>query len=154
MPIEGREDDVIVLTVIKRFASYNEHDVAAFLPEQAQKLIDDGFAVEGGGVDDPPVNLHEPHAVQEGDQLTCTMGEWAGEPSGYAYQWQADGVDIATGTPYPLTVADVGKTFTCLVTATNDAGSTAAPPSNEVVVVEPPAGEELAAAPSHRRRRN
>jgi hypothetical protein len=153
MPIEGREDEVIVLTVIKRFASYNEHDVAAFLPEQAQKLIDDGFAVEGGGADDPPVNLYVPQASQEGALISCTMGEWAGEPTAYAYQWQSDGADVAEGTPYSITAGDIGHVFTCLVTATNAAGSTTAPPSNEVEVTEPPAGTEMA-APSHRRRRS
>jgi hypothetical protein len=86
MPVEGREDEVIVLTVIKRFASYNEHDVAAFLPEQAQKLIDDGFAVEGGGADDPPVNLDVPHVAQDNDLINCTMGNWTGSPTSYAYR--------------------------------------------------------------------
>jgi hypothetical protein len=152
VPIEGREDDVIVLTVIKRFASYNEGEVAAFLPEAAQALIDDGFAVEGGGADDPPVNLHVPYAAQENGVVSCTMGEWAGDPSSYAYQWQNDGEEVGDGTnSYAVTAGDVGKTVTCIVTATNAAGSTAAPPSNGVIVTEPPASE--AAAASHSRRR-
>lgn len=150
MPIEGREDEVIVLTVIKRFASYNEHEVAAFLPEQAQRLIEDGFAVEGGAADDPPVNLYVPQASQENGVVNCTMGEWAGEPSSYAYAWQSDGADVGDGTnPYPVTADDVGKTVTCVVTATNAGGATAAPPSNGVVVTEPPASD----AASHSRRR-
>ena len=157
MPIEGREDEVIVLTIIKRFASYNEGEVAAFLPEQAQALIDDGFAVEGGGADDPPVNLHVPMASQENGFINCTMGTWAGmdaEPHSYAYQFKSDGEDVGDGSnPYALVAGDIGKTITCVVTATNAAGSTAAPPSNGVVVTEPPASD-AAAATHHRRRRS
>jgi hypothetical protein len=150
MPIEGRDDEVIILTFSKPWASYNEHDVAAFLPEHAQELIELGVAVEGGGVDDPPVNLAAPYVTQDGALINCTMGEWAGSPSSYAYAWTSDGVAVGDGTtPYLFTVGDVGKTIICLVTATNPAGSTEAPPSNELVVVEPPAGTELA----HSRRR-
>jgi hypothetical protein len=153
MPVEGRDDEVIVVTIIKRFASYNEHEIAAFLPEQAQKLVDDGFAVQAG-LDDPPVNLHAPHASQENGVVNCTVGEWTGEPSSYFYNWQSDGVDVGDGTnPYAITAADIGKTVTCVVTATNAAGQGASPSSNGVVVTEPPAGAE-AAAPSHRRRRS
>ena len=90
--------------------------------------------------------------------VNCTMGIWTGNPTAYAYQWQSDGTDIGDGSnPHALTAADVGHTFTCVVTATNEFGSTPGPPSNGVVVTEPPAGAETAAeslAPSHRRRRS
>ena len=39
----------------------------------------------------PPANVDVPHVQQAGDTLTCTMGNWDGEPTGYAYQWQLDG---------------------------------------------------------------
>ena len=153
MPVEGRDDEVITVTFTKHFLSYNEAEVAAFLPEHARELIGAGVAIEGGP-NDPPVNIHTPYATQEDAVVNCTVGEWTGTPSSYAYAWQSDGVDVGDGTnPYAITAADIGKTVTCVVTATNDAGSTAAPPSNEVVVTEPPAGTEMA-APSHRRRRS
>jgi hypothetical protein len=82
----------------------------------------------------PPVVRNVPYAAQEGTNLTCTMGEWVGEPTSYAYQWQVDGVAGATGTPLAVTAADNGKVFTCIVSATNANGVTAAPPSNAVTV--------------------
>jgi hypothetical protein len=154
MPVEGRDDEVITLTFTKHALSYNEGDVAAFLPEHAQELIDQGVAV-AGGPGDPPVNLDVPHATQDNDLINCTMGNWTGSPTSYAYQWQSDGVDVGDGTnPYPITAADAGKTVICVVTATNDAGSTAAPPSNEVVVVAPEGAEAAGHAHSRRRPRS
>jgi hypothetical protein len=99
-------------------------------------------APEGGGPDPvpttPPVNVDVPHVQQEGDTLTCTMGNWEGEPTGYTYQWQLDGADITGGTAtLPIMADDVGKTATCVVSATNALGTTAAPPSNGVVVTAP-----------------
>lgn len=83
----------------------------------------------------PPGNVDVPHVNQDGDTLACTMGNWSGEPTGYAYQWQLDGNDAGTDSDtLVVTAGDVGKTATCVVTATNDLGSTAAPPSNGVVV--------------------
>jgi hypothetical protein len=78
---------------------------------------------------------------QVGSELTCTMGNWEGmqaEPHSYAYAWQLDGADITGGTAtLPVVAADVGKSATCVVSATNAAGTTAAPPSNAVVVAPP-----------------
>lgn len=78
----------------------------------------------------PPVNVDVPHVSQDGDTLSCTMGNWDNTPTSYAYQWQLDGTDAA-GTDDMLGVLsnDIGKVATCIVTATNAAGSTAAPPS-------------------------
>ena len=85
----------------------------------------------------PPVNVDVPHVSQNGTTLNCTMGNWDGEPTSYAYQWQKAGADVsgATSDTY-ITVppGDVGQSFTCIVSATNDAGTTTAPPSNAVVV--------------------
>jgi hypothetical protein len=87
----------------------------------------------------PPVNVDVPFVTQAGDTLSCTMGNWNGEPTAYAYQWQRDGtVAIGTGgATYAVTAEDVDHLVRCIVTATNASGATEAPPSNEVLVVSP-----------------
>ena len=91
----------------------------------------------------PPVNVDVPYVAQDGGLLTCTMGNWEGEPTMYAYQWKRDGVGVGTGsTSYVVAPEDIGTTVTCVVTASNAAGATTAPSSNGVVVADPaPAGE-------------
>jgi hypothetical protein len=93
---------------------------------------------EGGGGTGAPANTAVPAVTQAGDTLTCTQGTWSGEPTTYGYQWSVDsavvGTDSATHT---VTVADVGKTATCIVTATNASGSTAAPPSVALTIADP-----------------
>jgi hypothetical protein len=71
-----------------------------------------------------------------GEVLACTMGNWSGEPTGYAYQWMSDGVNPlgTNAADYGVTVEDVGHSLTCTVTASNAAGSAAAPPSNAIVI--------------------
>jgi hypothetical protein len=81
-----------------------------------------------------PFNTAVPHVYQEGDVLHCTMGEWTGHPTSYAYAWQLDGADAGTSADYHVDPVDEGKTATCVVTATNAAGSGTAPPSNGVVI--------------------
>jgi len=86
-----------------------------------------------------PRNVDVPYLGGEGTvgaTLNCTMGNWEGEPTSYAYQWKRDGAtDIAAaGDTYTVTAQDAGAAITCIVTATNDAGSTAAPPSNAVAI--------------------
>jgi len=81
-----------------------------------------------------PTVVDVPHAYQTGSTLTCTMGNWNGEPFGYNYQWQADGVTVGTSPNYPLAAGDVGRTFACIVTATNAGGSTDVT-SNTVIAV-------------------
>jgi hypothetical protein len=92
--------------------------------------------VDGGGAEPAaPVNVTVPAVTQAADVLSCTMGTWTGEPTSYAYQWQLDGVDAGTDADsYTVTAGDIGKSATCVVTATNGLGSTAAPPSNAIVV--------------------
>jgi hypothetical protein len=95
----------------------------------------------------PPVNRDVPAVTQAGAALNCTMGNWDGEPTDYAYQWKLDGVDAGDGTAtYTSVPADVGKTATCVVSATNAAGTTAAPASNPVLIA-PEAGVAGSAAP-------
>jgi hypothetical protein len=85
----------------------------------------------------PPVNRDRPHAQQEGPVLTCTMGNWVDPPpETYAYQWKRDEVDVGANmtAEYTIVAADVGRSFTCVVTATHAGGSTPST-SNAVVVV-------------------
>lgn len=87
-----------------------------------------------------PINTNVPYVSQAGDTLTCTMGTWTGEPTSYAYQWAIDGTLVGDGSEiYTATVDDVGHTATCVVSATNDLGTTEGPPSNALVVTEFPA---------------
>jgi hypothetical protein len=82
-----------------------------------------------------PTNVDAPYAEQQGNQMTCTMGNWTGEPGAYSYQWLSDGVSVGTGTDlntYTLSAADNDHSFTCMVTATNGFGSANAT-SNAVV---------------------
>lgn len=86
-----------------------------------------------------PVVVDVPHlggTGAAGETLTCTKGNWQGEPTGYSYAWKRDGADIAgpTGDTYTVAAEDSGHAIVCVVTATNDAGSTTAPPSNAVSV--------------------
>ena len=87
----------------------------------------------------PPVNVDVPYVEQRGETLNCTMGNWDGEPTAYAYAWHNDGVaNGATGADYTILPADAGHTLACVVTATNAMGSTAAPMSNGVTIPVPP----------------
>ena len=83
----------------------------------------------------PPVNVDVPHASLTGATASCTMGNWAGEPTSYAYAWHNDGVaNGATDATYAVQPDDSGHSLACVVTATNAMGSTAAPMSNSVAV--------------------
>ena len=88
---------------------------------------------------EPPVNVDVPYVEQAGDTLTCTMGNWNGEPTHYSYQWYVDGAPAGTDSPsLQLSQADIGKTASCVVTAGNAKGIVEAPTSNGVVVEGPP----------------
>ena len=83
----------------------------------------------------PPVNVDVPFVQQSGATVTCTMGNWHGEPESYAYAWSADGAGIGDDSnTLTVTGDDVGKSVSCVVTATNEHGSTDAEPSNAVVI--------------------
>jgi hypothetical protein len=84
-----------------------------------------------------------------GETLSCTMGNWDGEPTSYAYQWKRDGtLNLGTDSSYQIVAGDAGHSLTCVVTATNARGSTAAPPSNAITV----AGAAATAAPTRSQR--
>jgi hypothetical protein len=89
----------------------------------------------------PPINVDIPFVSGSGvvgEVLTCTRGNWRGEPSEYHFQWQTDGIDIGSDSDtYTVSDSDSAHVIVCVVTATNDKGSTAAPPSNSIAV--PPA---------------
>jgi hypothetical protein len=138
--VEGIPPRETVVTFSTQFASYFAGESAAFTPDEAARLGELGVTDGGGGAATaPPTNVDVPYVSQTGDTLNCTMGNWDGAPTAYAYQWQIDGADIGTdAATYVVTAADVGHTATCVVTASNDLGSTAAPPSNGVVVAAAP----------------
>jgi len=126
-----------VVTFTTQFASYFPGESAAFTADEAARLADLGVTDGdgGAGTGGAPTNDVVPQVSQAGDVLSCTMGEWTGEPTSYAYQWKLDGTDIGSdASTYTVSVGDAGKTATCIVTATNAEGSTAAPPSNGVLV--------------------
>jgi hypothetical protein len=82
-----------------------------------------------------PVNVDVPFVMIENGVLSCTMGNWDGEPDTYKYQWKIDGTNAGTdAATYTPVGADSGKTATCVVSATNEGGTTEAPPSNGVVI--------------------
>lgn len=137
--LEGAPPRDTVVTFSTQYLSYYAGESAAFTADEAARLVELGVTTEGGAATAPPVNVDVPHASQAGDVLTCTMGNWQGTPTSYAYQWQIDAADVGTDADtYTVTGGDVGKTATCIVTATNDLGATTAPPSNGVVVEAPP----------------
>jgi hypothetical protein len=91
-----------------------------------------GYFVRGRSA---PTNVAVPFVSQSGATLQSTMGEWTQDPTSYAYQWQIDGAAVGTDSPqYARVSGDVGKTATCVVTASNASGSATAPPSNGLVV--------------------
>lgn len=78
-----------------------------------------------------PVNTSPPVIVGAptvGVTLICSPGAWSNNPTGFAFLWNSNGIPIsgANTASYALTNADLGNTLTCLVTATNTAGSTGA----------------------------
>ena len=73
-----------------------------------------------------PTNTTQPAAAGDatvGAQLKCTMGEWTGEPTEYAYDWQADGQSVGSGDILVVPGDAVGKSVACVVTASNADGS-------------------------------
>jgi hypothetical protein len=92
---------------------------------------------------DPPVNFDPPHASLVppgtgalGDHVETTVGNWHNVPDSYAYRWSRGGTPIAgalgAANPYVIIGADSGLQLTCIVTATNIAGSVASVPSNPI----------------------
>jgi hypothetical protein len=98
------------------------------LPLHPNTIVGDGFV---GAV---PFCEDTPHVLFDGNTLSCTMGNWIGAPTAYAYQWQIGGSDVGQDAPtYDVQAGDNGDAI-CIVTASNAYGSTVAPPSNAVTV--------------------
>jgi len=85
---------------------------------------DDSVAGPGS----PPVNTAAPQiqgTPTQGQTVTCTQGTWTNSPTGFSFVWQRNGSPIAgaTSSSYIIQAADVGQNLTCVVTASNAAGS-------------------------------
>jgi hypothetical protein len=127
--------DNIEHNTMLRDAGYVELGVDPADPGAEVEVPPEGGNGGNGGTATAPVNTTVPAVTQAGATLTCTQGEWSGEPTSYAYAWQVNGTAVGTdAATYDVQAADVGGTATCTVTATNAAGSAAAPPSTGVVV--------------------
>ena len=63
-----------------------------------------------------------------GTTLSCSTGTWTGNPESFSYAWTRAGAPVAgaTGPTYVVTLGDVDQALRCVVTATNDGGSTKA----------------------------
>jgi hypothetical protein len=76
----------------------------------------------------PPVNTAPPTisgVARVGETLAATAGAWTSSPFFFAYQWRADGNDIAgaTSASFALTGLALGTVVTVAVIAVNSAGS-------------------------------
>jgi hypothetical protein len=85
-----------------------------------------------------PVNQVAPSlsgTEQMGNSLTVNHGTWTESPS-FSRQWYADGFAIggATGISYALTESDRSKRISCVVTATNAAGSAEASSQSSAMI--------------------
>jgi subtilisin family serine protease len=88
---------------------------------------------------DAPVNTAPPvisGTPAVGSTLTATPGTWNVDGLSFAYQWQANGADIAgaTGATYRVASGDQGKSITVVVTASKDGLPSASATSAAVVV--------------------
>lgn len=76
-----------------------------------------------------------------GAVMTCSPGTWSYYPTSYSYQWRRNGAAIssATSASYTITADDLGTKLSCLVAATNPAGTSSPVASGEssAVTAEP-----------------
>jgi hypothetical protein len=99
-------------------------------------------------VTEPPVVIDAPYAsgpsgeasATVGETVNCTMGNWEGEPSRYAYLWkrrlaggQVIPLNNETGPEYDTATQDGGNSVFCAIEASNDYGQ-AYSESNDVAV--------------------
>lgn len=84
---------------------------------------------------DPPTVIDVPFISQAAAVLSCTLGNWNGEPTSRTYQWQVAGITVGTNqATYTRVAGDVGKNAVCNMTATNGVGTSAPVTSNTIVV--------------------
>lgn len=79
-----------------------------------------------------PTSTGAPQVGAAGAQLSCSPGSWAADavassvfqaPRGYAYQWTLNDAPVA-GATAPTYTANAAGRYRCVVTATNEVGST------------------------------
>jgi hypothetical protein len=75
-----------------------------------------------------PVNTAAPFILGPfltvGDVTTTDDGTWTNSPSSFSYQWKRGATNVGTNSNiYAVVQADAGQNITCVVTATNAAGS-------------------------------
>jgi hypothetical protein len=105
----------------------------------------------GGGGAIPPSNTVAPvlsGTPTVGQTLSCSTGTWLGTlPITYTYQWRrgVSNISGATSSTYTLVQADASFAVTCIVTATNAAGS-ADSTSNSLTIVDADAQAFITAA--------
>ena len=73
----------------------------------------------------PPAAPGEASTRRAGRKLVCAPGEWAGEPTAYAYRWLVGGKAGKRGRTLPVARAR-GRRVRCSVTASNATGSATA----------------------------
>lgn len=79
-----------------------------------------------------PASIVPPQITSTPGSLRCSTGQWSNQPTRYAYAWLAGGRLVGRG-PRLRTSAARGRSVSCHVTASNDAGSHSAA-SRPVVV--------------------
>ncbi len=107
----------------------------------------------------PPTNTVAPTLsglALTGETLKVSTGTWTGSPSSFAYQWQdcnsagaaCANIAGASASSYKLKGSDVGHTVRAVVSAENEAGSSAASSGATALVSAPSSGEALFLSPS------
>ena len=102
-------------------------------------------SVASAPVRPPPPENTSPPAVSgdavEGDTLLASTGEWLGDPTDFAYEWQrcdtagCTAIRFANDADYTLRDDDVGFTLLVVVTASSASGSTSSSSAPTAVVL-------------------
>lgn len=102
-------------------------DVSDFVLAMGSAQVSDADYTPG----DAPLNKQSANIAQsnaeEGESVSARKGRWVSDDSiTYSYQWQLNGTDIDGATSGSILTDEsmVGGTLTCVVTATNEYGST------------------------------
>ena len=102
-----------------------------------------GNPIEGMAPKNVDVPHLQPDSANVGDTLTCTMGNWEGEPKGYTGRWlRDDDLTGEEGSEYVVKSEDAGHSISCVVSCFNNYGTGIAPRSNAVAIPAAPTGEE------------
>ncbi len=71
-----------------------------------------------------------------GESLVCGAGSWTGTGVSFEFEWLRNGIAIATGNPYKVTIEDKGSSISCLVIAKAADGETAEEESFNSIAIE------------------